>query len=261
MKKRSIFVSLVTAFLLMTLHLSACSASFQETDSSLDSIGENSALSAESGMDSQISESQLPDFTIVNLSMGENVLVDCPYIQEIGYDQTNEFLRQTVNQVVQIRLSEPTSQVTASLTGDITYWDGKTLCFVLEGLWNDSSVAHPISVWLPILIDLDHQTLVSLGDLLSVDEELVVSFRQAYREQIVSGLEEKYQTDFSQEAESLQQLLDQTTDDAIRSALNQTALNSDGSFQGFFTDTGMGVSIALPHALGDHFEVYLNGEI
>lgn len=257
MKKRSIIPSLITAFLLMALHLSACSASFQETDSSLDSMGENSPLSAESGMDSQISESQLLDFTIANLSMRENVSVDYPQIQGTGYDQTNEFLRKTVKEVVQIRLSEPTSQVTASLAGNITYWDGRILCFVLEGLWNDSSAAHPVSVWLPILIDLDHQTLVSLADLLSVDKELVVSFRQAYREQVVSGLEEKLQTDLSQESESLKQLLDQMTDEAIRSALSQTALDSDGSLQGFFTNAGMGVSVALPHALGDHFEVYL----
>ena len=197
------------------------------------------------------------EFTMATLSLGENLSVDYPQITNAGHDEENDFLRQTVEEVVQADLSGQTSAVSANLTGKVTYWDGRILCFVLEGLWNDSSAAHPVSLWTPILMDLESQTLVSLADLMPVDEEFIASFRQAYGEQVVSGLEEKLQTDLSQEAESLQQLFDQTTDDAIRSALSQTALDSDGSFQGFFTDTGMGVSVALPHALGDHFEVCL----
>ena len=129
--------------------------------------------------------------------------------------------------------------------------------FVLEGMWNVSSAAHPTTLWIPILMDLESRSLVSLADLLPLETSFFTSFRQAYQEQIVLGLEERLQTDLSQEADTLQQLLVDSTDEEIRRDLSQTALESGRTFHGFLTESGVGISVALPHALGDHFEVYV----
>ena len=84
--------------------------------------------------------------------------------------------------------------------------------------------------------------------------------RQAYQEQIVFRLEEKLQMDLSQDADALQQWLEGYSDEAIRSDLSLTAQNPGGSFRGFFTETAVGISVSIPHALGDHVEIYLQRE-
>ena len=257
-REKRIFAILLSFFLgLAVLNFSACSDTPQETVSQTSSVSENPTLSAASETVSSNLETQPPQFTIATLSLGENLSVDYPQISASDYDEVNSFLRQTVEEVVQTDLSEQASEVSADLAGEVTYWDGRILCFVLEGIWNVSSAAHPTTLWIPILMDLESRSLVSLADLLPLETSFFTSFRQAYQEQIVLGLEERLQTDLSQEADTLQQLLVDSTDEEIRRDLSQTALESGRTFHGFLTESGVGISVALPHALGDHFEVYV----
>ena len=210
--------------------------------------------------ESNTSRQQSETFSMETLFLEETISAEYPQFQDSGYDVENAFLRRTVEEVVRVNLAGSTAETSTDLTGEVTYWDGTVLCFVLEGLWNDSSAAHPIHFWEPILMDLERQTLISLADLMPLENEFLLSFRQAYQEQIVFRLEEKLQMDLSQDADALQQWLEGYSDEAIRSDLSLTAQNPGGSFRGFFTETAVGISVSIPHALGDHVEIYLQRE-
>lgn len=190
-----------------------------------------------------------------------NITVIYPQINSQNEDPNNLFIQETINNMLHLYSGSDDSDISAQLTSEITYYNGRLLCFVVEGLWNDPLAAHPLNFWEPLLIDLQNQTLLSIGDIIDIDNSFLSILKQSYQEQVVSGLEEQLQTDLSAEEMELKGLIECYANDLIKQSLNATILQEEPLFKGGLTNNSFVISVPLPHSFGDHYEVYLDYEL
>lgn len=116
---------------------------------------------------------------------------------------------------------------TASFEGE------RTLCVTYSGTVRYQQSADPINLFYVTILDMEEQMVYSSDDLI-VDWELL---RQAF-------LEENFVLDRSYEMVSA----------SLESLGRETLWEPEEKPQVYFTETGLGISISVPHALGDYAE-------
>lgn len=136
--------------------------------------------------------------------------------------------------------------------------DPQYLSIKFEGLYNYKMAAHPINYFNSLIINIGDLKLISLSDLYTIDASFVELVKKKFKEQIRIGLAQKSNVLPNEILEVVEYELSSMDDEFILKALQQADRNNGYGFHSFMTEEGVGISIPLSHALGDHFEIMFN---
>lgn len=139
----------------------------------------------------------------------------------------------------------------------ITLHDANYFSVTFEGLYNNRAAAHPTNYFNSLTIDTKSCERVILSDLYHIDMKFVELLIEKYKEQIRTGLGEKLGLALDEIPESVEDELSSLDDELLLESLLQADKNGNYGFFSFLTDTALGISVPVKHAVGDHFEVMI----
>lgn len=137
----------------------------------------------------------------------------------------------------------------------VTRYDANYFSVTFDGWFYRQYAAHPINYFQSLTIDLEKGEPVVLTDLYDLNTDFVQLVRQKYQEQVRTGLAERVGSsieDLKVEDAALSDFDDETYVTFLGHADQE-----DSGYHSFLTDTSLGLSVTLPHAIGDHFEVLI----
>jgi len=137
--------------------------------------------------------------------------------------------------------------------------DSDYFSVTFEGLFNVKTAAHPLNEFYSLTIDKKTLRQVTLSDFYRIDIDFAELVRKEFQEQVRAGLAERAGTTIDKVDERVEKELSSLSDESLVKALRQ-ANTVDSSGYGFYfymTDTALGISVSVSHALGDHFEILI----
>ncbi len=114
--------------------------------------------------------------------------------------------------------------------------DSDYFCAVFKGSTYYKMAPHPNSYFSALIIDVDNLSLVKLSDLYNVNDDFIAVAQRNYEKQI-------------NEIE---------LDTLFKEALLEINLEKPEYWECFMTDTALGISVWLNHAMGDHYEFLID---
>jgi len=139
---------------------------------------------------------------------------------------------------------------------DITRNDSDYLSITFEGDFNHKCLPHPTHYFNALIIDLKKHELVSLPDLYNINTDFINILRKEFSRQII--LTPKFANESTSEKKMLQESLDNYSDGYLRKLLGSGDAYPVMYQRTFLTSDMVGISMPLPYAMGDHFEVMLS---
>ena len=147
------------------------------------------------------------------------------------------------------------------LAMDINYTikrnDADYFSVIFEGLYNNKTAAHPVNYFNSFTIDVRNSVFVTLSDLYDIDADFMDIVKNEFKEQIRTGLAKKTGVSVDEIPESIKEFYPLLSDSELLQATRQADINSDFGFHSFMTDTALGISFPLEHAMGDHYEILI----
>lgn len=169
-------------------------------------------------------------------------------------DQINEIIQADLNNVIDgsegIRGAAENPD---AVTVDAGYEYSESMSTILSikylGSYFVEGAAYPVNFYHTITINLDKAEILKLSDLFVIDQAFVDAFKM--------GTYAPYDVDLDLEAagENVQDIISkQYTDEEL------IAWFSDAEVDFYMTETGVILSVEVPHALGDHLEMAVTYE-
>ena len=130
---------------------------------------------------------------------------------------------------------------------EITRFDDSYLSITFEGLFNAKFAAHPFHYFSSLIVDVHNEKLISLWDIYNVDDGFIdVAFSVLKEKMQVHGVAIEHEDPvYSLAGDSLKRILQSEGSDRYGHSF-------------FLTEKAVGISISVPHAIGDHFEVLIS---
>lgn len=128
----------------------------------------------------------------------------------------------------------------------ITYTSDRIVSIVTELLINQKDAAHPCHLLLAYNYDPSTLESIPFADIYRIDEELYSVFPSEAEKKIMSLCDGKWPDTWRSFGEEFC-----SQDDFL------TGMNAGGEYTYYLTETGIVISIQVPHSLGDHLEVEL----
>lgn len=186
------------------------------------------------------------------ISLAYPTIVNCD--DQEWVDAINEIIESDLYNVIDgsdgIRmLAENPDDVTIDADYDYTYSMEPILSIKYTGTYSVENAAYPVNFYHTITINLDEAEILTLSDLFVIDQAFVNAFKM--------GTYAPYGSDVELEAagENVQDLVSELyTDEEL------IALFSDTDVDFYMTDTGIILSVVVPHNWGDHLEMAVNYE-
>lgn len=179
-------------------------------------------------------------------------IVNCD--DQVWADEINEIIASDLYNVIDgskgIRaLAENPDTVT--IEANYNYSDSIETILSIEyiGVYNVEKSAYPVNFFHTLTIGLDNAESLTLSDLFVIDQVFVDAFKM--------GNYAPYSSDLDLEAagENVQNIIsNQYTDEEL------LAWFSDAEVDFYMTESGVILSIEVPHVLGDHLEMAVNYE-
>jgi len=150
------------------------------------------------------------------------------------------------------------SQYVLDVNYTVTRNDSKYLSIVFEGFFNYKNAAHPINYFNSLIIDIENENIINLSDLFIVDINFITIVRQTFKEQIRNGLAERNDVSVDDISEVVEDGMSYLSDEELLETLKKSNIGNNYGFNSYLTETQLGISIPLSHAVGDHFEILVS---
>ena len=175
----------------------------------------------------------------------------------------NDTKEKEINELIQaeaIRINDFHSLDNTSLEVDyqITYKSDEFLSIQYSGSALSKGAAYPLNMFYTTNIDLDKEIKVKLSDLMKIDKALVQALK--------NGIYKSYDDNLNLQDEGvLKEIWSGIKDEDLLGDLKYSdkmdASNNSGIFS-YLTPDSLGISLSVPHALGDHLEMEIDyGEL
>lgn len=171
----------------------------------------------------------------------------------------NDTYRDEINELIQeeaIKIIEFYSLEEGNLDIDyrVTFKNNDFLSFQYLGSFFSKGAAHPLNIFYTSNIDLKKAVKVKLSDLLEMNESFVEKFKRGNYKSFDDNL------DLLEEG-VMEELWSVYSDEDLLNYFHQAdetgRINESGTFS-YLTEDSIGVSISIPHALGDHLEMEIS---
>jgi hypothetical protein len=134
----------------------------------------------------------------------------------------------------------------------VTFIDSQKISITFSGLSTVRSGAYPNNEFFTLTIDVDKASVLRLEDSYTVNDEFIKVYLAALKQQGSSGEVPKEAVQAIEERSSLKKAFEHA-DFAGRD-------NIEGGISSYFTENGLGISMPVIHALGDHVETVIKYE-
>ena len=130
--------------------------------------------------------------------------------------------------------------------------DEDYLSVTFEGQFNSAGAAHPLNYFASLTINRKTGKRVTLPQLYRVDDDFVRQVQEAFADQVPSRLFEMgcIPSEISEQTEKVLGAYS-----IERKGLQQA--DGNGGYYSFLTEKGLGISIPVAHAIGDHMEFWI----
>lgn len=169
--------------------------------------------------------------------INDNVRISIPQIANDNFDDVNELIKTTIVDYILNYYSNDLDDLTLELSYEISY-DSKDLISInFSGVGNKKNAAYPNNIFKTINIDMRKRKLLKLNDLYNVDYSFI----------------EMYKKEFEKQVEGIS-INDIYTDEQLANYF-KNADEFDSYVMSYYTKDKIGISLLVPHAIGDHIEV------
>lgn len=211
---------------------------------------EDMSLNTESSeQNTAISNYQFEETSSEEYNPANKISISYPKILKTGYEKINDIILDYVEEIFSKEGVTNAEDYSIDLKYNVELFNNDYLSITFQGLWNLKSAAHPIDYFDSITIDIKNNKIVSLGDVLKIDNSLVDTVRIEFKKQIRKGLSQKLCMPLSEVPEEVENLLDDYDDYSLMSFIYESHF--------YLKDNLVYISVYLPHAIGDHFEIYI----
>lgn len=216
----------------------------------LSGCGSTNNAQSESSPTSTTDESQPEAITSVKTdtktysdNSHKNSSVEIKYPQLQGESESfaaiNKHIADTVKSFADAVYGDDYENLELKLDYKILYSEKDLLSVTFEGLGNVTSAAHPNNWFFALSYNLATGKQIRPIESVSVDSDFIKALREAvksdsYKEEWLNGLD----------------------DDALYSLLKDSDVLFKGNYS-FYTKDAFGISLEVPHALGDHIELLI----
>ncbi|MGI5837198.1 MAG: PdaC/SigV domain-containing protein [Chloroflexota bacterium] len=181
---------------------------------------------------------------------GVNVTLNYPQLSNLAdsdkQNRINDLIRTVALEIMKPYEGDE-ENLSLNVDYEVKYKSPDLLSIQYVGLANVQGAAHPNNLYCTTNIDLKAERQLTLGDVVTVNDEFVKQF--------LSGKYTPYSSSLNLQSKG-------ALEEALASLDHQTLLESfkQPSTQFYFTDTSLGVSVEVAHALGDHLEMEIGYE-
>ena len=257
--KKQLFVSILSALLVLTL-FSGCAEYQGQTNDSTERTDDNIDIVSYCAKDKS-EENRIffnyPKFkeTVPNAEILNQLIVE--FVENALQISDGEFKGNLKDAVENWEWDENEYTLIAmDISYNITRNDLSYFSVTFEGEFNHKYAAHPMNYFDSLIIDVKKCEMITLSDLYSINAEFVALVRNTFKEQIGSVIAEKIGGLPEELPEYVEEQLSSYDDTSLQEALYQSI------FRSFLTDTDLGISVPFSHAMGDHFEILISyGEL
>jgi len=141
---------------------------------------------------------------------------------------------------------EPEQRLTLDISHTIKWKTSEFISVAFEGMGYVEGTAHPNNLFYTLNLDIGTGEPVRLADRVTVDSAFVNALLKAAQDTLEPELYEAFRVNFDNKSDLLQYLAD--------------ADSNTSGFYSYFTPAAVGISLSVPHALGDHIEIELPTE-
>ena len=238
MNKNKLCLYLIIYILLFILV--SCKNNFEYNDSKQSILTANSDINNTNSPNYTIRQEVLTEF-----SNNNKISINYPQLisDERDFYKTNQLIKHTMENILKLKYGGNYENLTLNVDYRITLSNNSLLSVVFEGLSNVISAAHPINVFFTLNIDLINDVKLNIDDIITVDSELIRIYRDEWKKQSLSEISD-YINDFK--------------DDELKIWFKDEDEGEHCYI--YLTDTQLGISLTVPHAMGDHVEILISYE-
>lgn len=120
---------------------------------------------------------------------------------------------------------------------EVKFLNNHYASIVFTGFADGISAAHPVNIAFSLNFNMDQGKSITLSDFVSIDDDLVQTFRKELKEQTIPEIAGYY------DSYSDEQLSDE--------------LKNEDSTDGYFTKDSVGILVTVPHAIGDYLDIVI----
>lgn len=182
----------------------------------------------------------------------KEITIKYPQITNLGDDsrqkRINEILKAEALSV--LGFYESSNDVALDITYKISWQSQRVLSVQYSGVGNAKGAAHPLNLLYTVNINMDNGSKLTLKEFVKIDNNFVNSFR---------NFKVKDPETNQASASAFDYILNTyTPEDLIRyfEGADSSYKNSAFTFS-YLTKDAIGISIEVPHAVGDHMEIEL----
>jgi len=258
--KKQLFISILSIFFVLTL-FSGCAEYHGQTNDPAESISDNIGIVSYCAKETSEENHFIfnyPQFkaTVPNAETINLLIVE--FVEKALQVSDGEFKGNIKDSVESWEWDENEYTLAAmDISYNITRNDSDYFSVTFEGDFNNKKAAHPGQFFYALTIDKNDEKIIFVDDLYHIDDAFVKIFQR--KDKIREGLEKKYQA-----------LPEDISDDFIEDVMgyftNTNEIkecftkNNEYSYPFFLTDEAVGISISIPHVIGDHFEILISYE-
>ena len=146
-----------------------------------------------------------------------------------------------------------------NISYNITRNDSNYLSVTFEGWFHHIKAAYPSHLFYSLTIDKVNVKIIFIDDLYCIDDDFIEFFQSNINELVREGLARKFQIlpdDISDDVVKI--ILEASNNNNFSEIKGKLTSNGEYSYPFFLTDEAVGISISIPHVMGDHFEILIS---
>lgn len=177
-----------------------------------------------------------------------------PVFLQSGMEEINADIADFVSSFVTEEYGENISDLDLEINYEIKRYDAAYLSILFEGTGNVYTAAYPNNLFVTKNYDIQQTKEITLGDICTVDT--------VFAEKLYAAMQQKVEGDSyygtETDSDAIMQMICPDTAVLLRELLT-CDMDLDGC-QSYLTPQAIGISLPVPHALGDHVEVEISME-
>lgn len=205
----------------------------------------DSALTAEQKSDAAVQRAVYTDSSRPN----SRISIAYPVLLQSGMEWVNADIADFAASLVTEVYGENASDLDLEIDYEIKRYDAAYLSIAFVGTGNVHTAAHPNNLFVTKNYDIQQNKEITLADICTVDTAFAEKVYAVIQQKVEENLYDGAETDSA----AIMQTICPDTDALFRALL--TCDRDITCCQSYLTPQAVGISLPVPHALGDHFEV------
>lgn len=184
--------------------------------------------------------------TYTKLGRNSNIVINYPTLQGKGFENSNELIKSTIRNLVPEIYGIDYFDLDLEMDYKISFQNNSFISIVFEGMGYVKTAAHPNHLFITLNINVKNGTQIKLSDMYTIND----NFKEIYFETAKKQAPERFTK------EEWLSLIEELEKDSSTNWYFEHADSING-LQSYLTQNGLGLSMPVQFALGNHFEILI----